>query len=38
MIMERKINKVKQTLDYFLVRPPKQVKPNQPGATYETIA
>ena len=38
MLMERKINKIKQTLDYFLVRPPKQVKPFKPGVTYETIA
>jgi len=35
MLMERKINKVKQTLHDFSIRPPKQVKPNQPGATYE---
>ena len=38
MIMERKIDKVKQTLDYFSVHPPKQVKPFKPGVTYETIA
>ena len=38
MLMERKINKVKQTLDYFSVHPPKQVKPFKPGVTYETIA
>jgi hypothetical protein len=38
MLMERKINKVKQTLDYFSIHPPKQVKPFKPGVTYETIA
>jgi hypothetical protein len=38
MLMERKIDKVKQTLSYFSVHPPKQVKPFKPGVTYETIA